>query len=66
MTALPKLAAPARRALQAAAIDTLEQLTGYTEAQLLSLHGMGPNAITQLKNALNKQGLTLLEAKPRR
>ncbi len=27
MTALPKLAAPARRALQAAAIDTLEQLT---------------------------------------
>ena len=66
MTPLPKLAAPARRALQAAAIDTLEQLTGYTEAQLQSLHGMGPNAIMQLKNALNKQGLALLEAKPRR
>ena len=52
MTPLPKLAAPARRALASANIWNLEQLVEHTEAEIMALHGMGPNAMTALKTAL--------------
>ena len=58
MTALPKLAAPAQRALQNAGITTLEQLTRITEAELKKLHGIGPNALAQLRRALTEKGLS--------
>ena len=40
-TNLPKLAAPARRALQGAGYTRLEDLTKVTESEVMRLHGMG-------------------------
>ena len=36
------MGSPARRALTAAGIETLEDLTRISEAELMKLHGMGP------------------------
>ena len=58
---LPKISAPAQRALTAAGITTLKQLTAVTEAELLQLHGMGPNAIGKLRDALQANGLSFHE-----
>lgn len=55
---LPKLAAPAQRALAQAGISHLEQLTKMREAELKQLHGIGPNAIKQLRNALAAKGMS--------
>lgn len=52
------LAAPARRALDGAGIVRLEQLTNLTEADIMKLHGMGPNAMEKLRRALAAQGLS--------
>lgn len=57
-TDLPKLAAPARRALAGAGYTRLEDLTQVTEAEVMSLHGMGPNAMEALRNALAERGLS--------
>jgi len=57
MTALPKLAAPAQRALIAAGFLSLEQLTRHTEAEVAQLHGMGPIALAKLREALKAHGL---------
>jgi hypothetical protein len=55
---LAELAAPARRALEAAGLTTLAKLSKKTEAQVRELHGMGPNAMTKLRAFLKKDGLT--------
>lgn len=55
---LPKLASPARRALAGAGITSLAQLAGMSEAELLQLHGIGPNAIQALRLALQEKGLS--------
>lgn len=52
------LAAPARRALAGAGIRRLEQLTRMSEAELKDLHGIGPNALRQLREALAARGLS--------
>jgi uncharacterized protein YdhG (YjbR/CyaY superfamily) len=57
MTDLPKLAAPAQRALTAAGISSLEQLSKHTEGEITRLHGMGPNALAELREALKANGL---------
>jgi hypothetical protein len=57
-TDLPKLAAPARRALLAAGYTSLEDLTEVSEAEVLKLHGMGPNAMRALRAALEERGLS--------
>jgi predicted flap endonuclease-1-like 5' DNA nuclease len=56
---LPKIGAPATRALHRAGITTLHELSGWTEKELLALHAMGPRAITILKQSLAAQGLSL-------
>ncbi len=56
---LPKLAAPARRALAAANVTALEDLTRWRAADLLQLHGMGPNALATLRAGLAAHGLAL-------
>jgi hypothetical protein len=62
-TSLPsKLAAPARRALVGAGYVRLEQLAEVSEAELAALHGMGPNAMRVLRDALAERGLALREA----
>jgi hypothetical protein len=53
----PKLAAPAQRALAGAGYTRLEQLSRVTEAELKTLHGMGPKAMGQLRQALADAGL---------
>ena len=58
---LPKLAAPAQRALAAAGYSRLEQLTRVSEADLKKLHGIGPNALDQLRRALAAKGLAFAE-----
>ena len=57
------LAAPAQRALTAAGIQRLEQLTKLSEDQVGKLHGIGPNALTQLRHALLAKGLSFAERK---
>ena len=53
-----KLAAPARRALVGAGYLRLEQLTKVTEDDIKKLHGIGPNAMEQLRRALADKGLS--------
>jgi DNA-directed RNA polymerase alpha subunit len=60
---LPKLASPAQRALAGAGITRLAQLTKMSEADLLQLHGMGPNAMKTLRLALKEKGLSFLPEK---
>lgn len=55
---LPKLANPARRALAAAGIQRLEQLTKFSEAQIKQWHGIGPNALAKLRQALAAKGMS--------
>ena len=54
---LSLLGAPARRALESEGIKTLKQLSRYSEAELLKLHGMGPSTIPKLAKALERAGL---------
>jgi hypothetical protein len=44
-----KLAAPVQRALKNAGISKLSDLKRFTEKELTSLHGIGPNAIKKIK-----------------
>ena len=60
-----ELAAPARRALAGAGISRLEQLTRLSEAEISRLHGIGPNAIKQLRQALRAKGLAFGSGKAR-
>jgi DNA-directed RNA polymerase alpha subunit len=52
------MSAPARRALDAAGIRCLDQLTQISEADIKQLHGIGPNSIKQLRRALTERGLS--------
>jgi hypothetical protein len=58
---LPKISAPAARALESAGITTLEQAAEYGEAGLLALHGFGPQGIVILREALTELGLELAD-----
>ena len=52
------LSAPARRALESKEIKTLKQLSGFTEKEILALHGIGKSSIPKLKAALREKGLS--------
>ena len=51
------LAKPAIRALNGAGITHLEQLAKFKEADIMKLHGMGPNAMSKLREAPDAKGL---------
>jgi len=55
---LALLGAPARRALENKGITTLEQLSGFSESEILALHGMGPASMPKLRSALESEGLS--------
>ena len=59
----PKLAQPAQRALAGAGIQRLEQLTRFSEAEVRQWHGIGPNALEQLRSALAAKGLSFADEK---
>jgi DNA-directed RNA polymerase alpha subunit len=56
---LPKVGAPALRALHAAGFTTLGQLADIPRRRLAELHGMGPKALTIIEQALAEHGLHL-------
>lgn len=56
-----KLGKPANRALKNAGIESIDQLTSYSEKDLLTLHGFGPKALGILKIVLQENGLLLKE-----
>ncbi len=55
---LSLLANPARRALLHVGIDTVQKLSGYSEQEILQLHGMGPKSLPILRDALKEHGLS--------
>ncbi len=61
--ALPKLAAPAQRALAAAGVTRLAQLSAFTEAEVKAWHGIGPNALKALRQAMRAKGLSFASEK---
>lgn len=56
-----ELAAPARRALVAAGYVRLNQLASVSETEIKQLHGIGPNALNQLRQALAANGLSFAD-----
>ncbi len=57
-TDVPKLGAPATRALLNQKITTLAQLSRYSEAEILALHGIGTTSMPVLRRALKAKGLS--------
>ncbi len=56
---LPKIGAPATRALANAGITSLRQVSEHPRAELAALHGMGPKALSILEASLAEVGLQL-------
>lgn len=52
----PGIGKPATRALLSAGITNLDNVAARTEAELLSLHGVGPKAVRMLDEALERRG----------
>ena len=52
------LSAPARRALESKGINTVRQLSNFSEKEMLELHGMGPGSIPKLRASLKAEGLS--------
>jgi hypothetical protein len=55
-TPLPRIGAPATRALRGEGIWTLEQVRDLTEERLAAMHGVGPVAVRFLREALRERG----------
>lgn len=60
---IPKLGAPAERALAGAGIKNLKQLSRFSEAEIKQLHGVGPNALVKLHQALAEKGFSFADKK---
>jgi hypothetical protein len=58
----PGLSQPAQRALAGAGYVRLAQLTEVRESDLAKLHGMGPKALGQLREALAARGASFADA----
>jgi DNA-directed RNA polymerase alpha subunit len=56
---LPRIGAPATRALAGIGVTRLTQLIEHTEDELRALHGFGPRALRIIKDALSSRGLEL-------
>ena len=62
-TGWPKgMSAPAQRALESIGVMRLDDVTRFSERELLALHGMGPKAVAVIKAALQEQGKALRDA----
>lgn len=58
---LSKLSSPARNALVHEGIDTLQELSSYTEKEILKIHGIGPASLPIMRTSLKEEGLTFKE-----
>jgi predicted flap endonuclease-1-like 5' DNA nuclease len=54
---LPRIGAPATRALASIGVVRLDQVAAMREADVAALHGVGPKAITLLRAALADRSL---------
>lgn len=54
---LSKLSAPARRALEQQGITTLQQLSMFSEKEILQFHGIGPASLPVFRTSLEENGL---------
>ncbi|RPI86731.1 MAG: DNA-binding protein [Chloroflexi bacterium] len=52
------LASPVQRALEQHGLLQLEKIAELSESELKQLHGIGPKAIEQLRQAMAAQGLS--------
>jgi hypothetical protein len=59
LDSLPKIGAPATRALNNAGYTALRQLADVPRAELAHLHGMGPKALRIIEDELRRHGLQL-------
>lgn len=55
---LSLLSAPARRALEHHGITSVQELSQYSEKDILKFHGMGPASLPKLRAALQENGLS--------
>jgi hypothetical protein len=55
---LKRLARPAQRAIQAAGIKNLEELSHYREQDIAALHGIGKHGLQTIKTTLAEYGLS--------
>ena len=56
---LPKIGAPATRALNNAGYVALRELAGVSRAEMATLHGMGPKALDIIQSTLEQHNLSL-------
>lgn len=56
---LPKVGAPAIRALNGAGFTSLRGLVGVPRSALAALHGIGPKALEIIESALQEHDLKL-------
>jgi hypothetical protein len=55
---IPKIGAPAQRALAAAGVKQLKDLTKYSEQEVSLWHGIGPNTLGKLRQAMAEKGFS--------
>lgn len=55
---LPNIGRPATSALGQIGVRNVEQLSSYTEREILALHGVGPKAIRILRPAMAERGIS--------
>jgi DNA-directed RNA polymerase alpha subunit len=60
---LPKVGNPALNALENIGITTIHQLTKMTEKETLKIHGVGPKAVSVIKEAMKKDGISFKKDK---
>jgi DNA-directed RNA polymerase alpha subunit len=58
---LSLLSGPARRAVENNGITSLQELSTYSEKEILKFHGMGPSSLPKLRSALKEEGLSFKE-----
>ncbi len=54
---LPRIGAPASRALATVGVTRLEHVAAMREAEVMALHGVGLKAIRLLRTAMAERGL---------
>lgn len=54
---IPKISAPAGRALDGAGLHTLNDLAEITQKQFMQLHGMGKHGLRIVTEAMDRAGL---------
>lgn len=55
---LEKLAGPARRAIENAGFNSLEDIATASEREINALHGMAPSGVKVLRQILSDNGLS--------